>query len=54
MLMFNRDTREVNFVPNLTHFSPVFHFYTPWKRHKTFGFLMSSGDIEMEHSTEMG
>ena len=21
----------------LTHFSPVSHFYTPWKRQKTFG-----------------
>ena len=21
----------------LTHVSPVFHFYTPWKRQKTFG-----------------
>ena len=21
----------------LTHDSPVFHFYTPWKRQKTFG-----------------
>ena len=24
---------------NLTHFSPVSHFYTPWKRQKTKGFL---------------
>ena len=23
---------------SLTHFSPVSHFYTPWKRQKTFGF----------------
>ena len=23
-----------------THFSPIFYFYTPWKRAKTFGFLM--------------
>ena len=22
----------------LTHFSPVPHFYTPWKRQKTYGF----------------
>ena len=31
----------------LTHFSPVWHFYTPWKRQKTFGFLTFSGGIEM-------
>ena len=24
---------------NLTHFQPMFHFYTPWKHHKTYGFL---------------
>ena len=23
---------------NLTHFQPMFHFYTPWKHHKTFRF----------------
>ena len=23
----------------LTHFRPMFHFYTPWKYHKTKGFL---------------
>ena len=28
---------------SLTHFSPVSHFYTPWKRQKTFGFLTFSG-----------
>ena len=33
----------------LTHFRPMFHFYTPWKHQKTGGFLMFSGDIEMEH-----
>ena len=33
----------------LTHFSPVSHFCTPWKRQKTFGFLAFSGDIEMWH-----
>ena len=27
----------------LTHFSQVSHFYTPWKRRKTFGFLTFSG-----------
>ena len=39
--------------PRLTHFSPVSHFYTPWKRHKTFGFLTFSGGIEMWHLTKM-
>ena len=38
----------------LTHFSPVPHFYTPWKRQKTFGFLTFSGGIEMWHWTKMG
>ena len=32
----------------LTHFSPIFHFYTPWKRQKIF-----SGGIEMEHWAKM-
>ena len=27
----------------LTHFQPVFRFYTPWKHEKTGGFLMFSG-----------
>ena len=33
----------------LTHFSQTFHFYTPWKRQKTIGFLMFLGGIEVEH-----
>ena len=32
----------------IIHFSPVFHFYTPWKRQKIKGFLIFSGGIEME------
>ena len=32
----------------------MFHFYTPWKRQKTFGFRMSSGVIEMEHLAKNG
>ena len=28
----------------------MFYFFTPWKREKTWGFLMFSGDIEIEHS----
>ena len=38
----------------LTHFRPVFPFYTPWKRQKTSGFLTFSGSIEREHWPEMG
>ena len=38
----------------LTHFSPVSHFYTPWKRQKTKAFLTFSGGIEMWHWTKMG
>ena len=40
--------------PILTHFSPVSHFYTKWKRQKTKGFLTFSGGIEMWHWTKMG
>ena len=38
----------------LTHFSAVSHFYTPWKRHKTIGFLVFSGGVEIRHWTKMG
>ena len=38
----------------LTHFSPVSHFYTPWKREKTKGFLTFSEGIEMWRWTKMG
>ena len=31
----------------------MFHFYTPWKRKETKGFLAASGDIEMEHRAKM-
>ena len=36
----------------LIHFSPMLHFYTPWKRQKTIGFLTFSGGIEMWHWTK--
>ena len=39
---------------SLTHFNPVSHFYTPWKRQKTFGFLTFSGGMEMWHWTKNG
>ena len=35
----------------LTYFSPMFYFYTPWKRQKILRF---SGGTEMEHWAEMG
>ena len=38
----------------LTHFSPMSHFYTPWKSQKTIGFLTFSEGIKMWHWTKMG
>ena len=38
----------------LIYFSPMSHFYTPWKRQKTYGFLTFLGGIEMWHWTKMG
>ena len=38
----------------LTHFQPIFHFYTPWKHQKTGGFFMFSVGIAMEHWLKMG
>ena len=37
----------------LTHFKPKLHFYTPWKRKKTFSLLTFSEGIEMQHWLEM-
>ena len=36
------------YLNTFTHFSPVLHFYNPWKRQKTFGFLTFSGGIECD------
>ena len=33
----------------LNYFTPMLHFYTPWKSYKTKGFLTFLGGIEMEH-----
>ena len=33
----------------ITHFRPIFQFYTPWKRQKTLGFPTFLVGIEMEH-----
>ena len=40
--------------PFLTHFWPVFPFYTPWKHQKTKGFLVFSGGMKWEPWPEMG
>ena len=37
----------------LTHFSPMSHFYTPWKHQKTCGFLTFSRGIEIWHWIKM-
>ena len=37
----------------LANFSPMSHFYTPWKRKKTYGFLAFSEGIEMWHWTKI-
>ena len=37
---------------HLTYFSPMSHFYTPWKSQKTIGFLTFSEGIEMWHWTK--
>ena len=39
---------------SLTHFQPMFHFYTPWEHQKTGVFLMFSRDIEVKHWLKMG
>ena len=33
----------------LTHFSPILHFYTPWKRQKTIDFLIFPVSIKKEN-----
>ena len=38
----------------LTHFQPMFNFYTPWKHQKAVGFLKFSGGIKVEHWTKEG
>ena len=48
------ETIEINIKSVLTYFRPMFHFYTPWKRYKTKGFLTFSGGTEIDHWTKMG
>ena len=38
----------------LTHFSPVLHFYIPSRRQKIFGVLKYSGGLRMGHWATMG
>ena len=40
--------RETSSLPSLTHFSPMSHFYSPWKRQKT------KGGTKMWHWTKIG
>ena len=44
----------VNIYGHLTHFLPLVSFYTPWKHHKTRGFLMFTGGIERDQWYETG
>ena len=39
---------------SLTHFISMFHFYTPSKHQKTFGFLTFPVVIDIEHWAKMG
>ena len=45
-------TKNIHFL--FIHFTQMFHFYTPWKRQKTFGFLTFLGGIKMKHLGKMG
>ena len=47
-----RKNSKPRYVP-LTHPSPVFHFYTPWKCEKTFSFPTFSGDTDIDHWAKM-
>ena len=38
----------------LTHFQPMFHFYTSWKPKVFWGFPMFSGGIEVENWLKIG
>ena len=57
MLVIPISRRKIPFFPllkNLTHFSPMFNFYTSWKRQKSKGLLKSSGRMEIEHLGYLG
>ena len=44
----NGNSNIVFLLLSITHFQPMFPFYTPWKHQKTSGFLMFAGGIEVE------
>ena len=44
----------LKYTENLTHFNPIFHFYTPWKCQKPFGYLRFSGVVKMKHWSKIG
>ena len=44
--MFRKFSLQTVLFPLLTHFSPMFFSYTPWKYQETKGFLPFSGGIE--------
>ena len=52
--IFDINPFQSNVFLTLTHFSPMPHFYTPYKRQKTYGFLTFSRGIEMLYRTKMG
>ena len=47
ILCFTKSKRENEILNELTHTLPILDFCTPWKRHKTEGFLTFSGGTEM-------
>ena len=47
--MTKRQNSLGKFNPSLTHFNPMFCFYTLWKRLKTSDVLKFSGGFNMEH-----
>ena len=49
MLPENITTRVTHSRTRLTHFQPMFHYYTPWKHQKTNGSLIFPGGIEMKN-----
>ena len=53
LIIFMNVQKDYFIKKQLTHFRPMFPFYTPWKHQKTFGFLVFSGGIKWEHWPEM-
>ena len=44
----------MDFVFSLTHFSPMSHFFTSWKRQETYSFLTFSGGTGIWNWAKMG